>query len=131
MKAKQTAFFCKECGYESAKWMGQCPGCRQWNTFVEEPTAGSFATTKSGGAKKQGLEASKPLRLEEISTDEEDRSSTGLHELDRVLGGGLVTGSLILVGGDPGIGLPDQFFCKLFLLFHHRLVILKFIKLPE
>ena len=104
MKAKQTAFFCKECGYESAKWMGQCPGCRQWNTFVEEPTAGSFATTKSGGAKKQGLEASKPLRLEEISTDEEDRSSTGLHELDRVLGGGLVTGSLILVGGDPGIG---------------------------
>ena len=56
MKAKQTAFFCKECGYESAKWMGQCPGCRQWNTFVEEPTAGSFATTKSGGAKKQGLE---------------------------------------------------------------------------
>ncbi|MFQ9075237.1 MAG: DNA repair protein RadA, partial [Lachnospiraceae bacterium] len=104
MKAKQTAFFCKECGYESAKWMGQCPGCRQWNTFVEEPTAGSFATTKSGGAKKQGLEASKPLRLEEISTDKEDRSSTGLHELDRVLGGGLVTGSLILVGGDPGIG---------------------------
>ena len=84
--------------------MGQCPGCRQWNTFVEEPTSGSFATTKSGGAKKQGLEASKPLRLEEISTDEEDRSSTGLHELDRVLGGGLVTGSLILVGGDPGIG---------------------------
>ena len=53
MKAKQTAFFCKECGYESAKWMGQCPGCRQWNTFVEEPTSGSFATTKSGGAKKQ------------------------------------------------------------------------------
>ena len=104
MKAKQTAFFCKECGYESAKWMGQCPGCRQWNTFVEEPTSGSFATIKSGGAKKQGLEASKPLRLEEISTDEEDRSSTGLHELDRVLGGGLVTGSLILVGGDPGIG---------------------------
>ena len=99
-----SSFFCKECGYESAKWMGQCPGCRQWNTFVEEPTAGSFATTKSGGAKKQGLEASKPLRLEEISTDEEDRSSTGLHELDRVLGGGLVTGSLILVGGDPGIG---------------------------
>ena len=104
MKAKQTAFFCKECGYESAKWMGQCPGCRQWNTFVEEPTAGSFATTKSGGAKKQGLEESTPHRLEEKSTDEEDRSSTGLHELDRVLGGGLVTGSLILVGGDPGIG---------------------------
>lgn len=53
MKAKQTAFFCKECGYESAKWMGQCPGCRQWNTFVEEPTSGSFATTKSGGAKSR------------------------------------------------------------------------------
>ena len=58
-KAKKTVFFCQECGYESPKWMGQCPGCRQWNTFVEEPTAGSFATTKSGGAKKQGLEASR------------------------------------------------------------------------
>lgn len=76
MKAKQTAFFCKECGYESAKWMGQCPGCRQWNTFVEEPTA-EVCYNKSGGAKKQGLEASKPLRLEEISTDEEDRSVQG------------------------------------------------------
>ena len=77
-KGKTSIFFCQSCGYESSKWMGQCPGCRQWNTFVEEPTAGSFATTKSGGAKKQGLEASKPLRLEEINTDEEDRSSTGL-----------------------------------------------------
>lgn len=104
MKARQTAFFCKECGYESAKWMGQCPGCRQWNTFVEEPTAGTATKSPSGSAKKIGLEPSKPLRLDEINTDEENRSSTGLKELDRVLGGGLVTGSLILVGGDPGIG---------------------------
>ena len=103
MKAKQTAFFCKECGFESAKWMGQCPGCRQWNTFVEEPTAGS-SSAKTAGTKKNSIEASKPMRLNEINTAEEDRSSTGLGELDRVLGGGLVTGSLILVGGDPGIG---------------------------
>lgn len=103
MKQKQTTFFCKECGYESAKWMGQCPGCRQWNTFVEEPTEPMVQPGKTP-AKRSAADAPRPWRLEEIDTKEEERCSTGLGELDRVLGGGLVTGSLILVGGDPGIG---------------------------
>ncbi len=101
-KAKTTAFFCKECGYESAKWMGQCPACRQWNTFVEEP----IAPNRTGGAAGtvRPLNPSKPSLLLEISIDESDRTSTGYPELDRVLGGGIVAGSLVLVGGDPGIG---------------------------
>lgn len=100
-KAK-TVFFCQECGYESAKWMGQCPACRSWNSFVEEPAAktkSSKETTVSVGGKK-----SRPAVLNEISTEEETRISTDIEELDRVLGGGIVTGSLTLVGGDPGIG---------------------------
>ena len=96
-----SVFFCQECGYESSKWMGQCPGCRQWNTFVEESvvtrTQGK-STAVSGGIKN------KPASLMEISLEEEDRLSTHMQELDRVLGGGLVRGSLTLVGGDPGIG---------------------------
>lgn len=99
-KAKTTAFFCKECGFESAKWMGQCPGCRQWNTFVEELTGKK--DTASG--KLKPLKKAKPSLLSEISVEEKDRVSTGYPELDRVLGGGVVGGSLVLVGGDPGIG---------------------------
>lgn len=99
-KAKQI-FFCQECGYESAKWMGQCPGCRAWNTFVEEP-AGSLAKNTGGIASR--TQAPKPTSLMEISTKEDDRIGTGIGELDRVLGGGIVKGSLTLVGGDPGIG---------------------------
>ena len=104
-KAKNnTIFFCQNCGYESAKWMGQCPGCRQWNTFVEETavtgTAKSKTSVKGGG----GESKSKPALLSEISLKEEDRISTRMQELDRVLGGGIVAGSLTLVGGDPGIG---------------------------
>lgn len=95
-----TVFFCQECGYESSKWMGQCPGCRQWNTFVEEKiVSGSSKTVKA-----VVRERSKPAVLSEISLEEEDRITTRLEELDRVLGGGLVAGSLTLVGGDPGIG---------------------------
>lgn len=99
-KAKETAFFCKECGYESAKWMGQCPGCKQWNTFVEELTG----KKESSGGKLRPLKKTKPSLLSEISVEEKDRVSTGYGELDRVLGGGVVGGSLVLVGGDPGIG---------------------------
>lgn len=107
-KGKSTAFFCKECGYESAKWLGQCPGCHEWNTFVEEPTAKSEAAGKRGMSRIRAEggrgEAIKPARLSEIQLDEQDRMKTGYEELDRVLGGGVVRGSLILVGGDPGIG---------------------------
>ena len=99
-KAKTNIFFCQECGYESTKWMGQCPGCRAWNSFVEEPVVKSSG--KSAG--KLGSGTAKPVTLDEIETSETERISSGMAELDRVLGGGIVPGSLVLVGGDPGIG---------------------------
>ena len=101
-KGKSTAFFCKECGYESAKWMGQCPGCKEWNTFVEEPVSKGKNRQQIGLAKLG--EQAKPLAVSQISLDEEDRIKTGIEEFDRVLGGGIVKGALVLVGGDPGIG---------------------------
>ncbi|MDD3252158.1 MAG: DNA repair protein RadA [Lachnospiraceae bacterium] len=105
-KAKATAFFCKECGYESSKWVGQCPACKEWNTMVEEPTAKRESSARGiSGAGTTGLRSvQKPVKLEEVSIDEQDRISTGYQELDRVLGSGIVAGSLVLVGGDPGIG---------------------------
>ena len=99
-KAKSTAFFCKECGYESAKWLGQCPGCREWNTFVEEPV---IKKEKVKGVVTSGTK-SKPTLLKDISIINDERIKTGFNELDRVLGGGIVRGSLVLIGGDPGIG---------------------------
>ncbi len=99
----KTRYFCQECGYESAKWLGQCPGCRAWNTFAEEPvavTAGGKEIKKPNAGGPQ----SRPAVLNEISMEEESRIPTGIGELDRVLGGGIVNGSLTLVGGDPGIG---------------------------
>lgn len=99
-KAKTNVFFCQECGYESAKWMGQCPGCRAWNSFVEEPVVKSSGKSAS----RIGGTVAKPVTLEEIETSETERISSGMAELDRVLGGGIVPGSLVLVGGDPGIG---------------------------
>ncbi len=137
-KARTTIFFCQNCGYESAKWMGQCPACHEWNTFAEEPVApkasgsgsgkpiagvvqwdslgvrrgmtetgtGSDASAgtaggRTGRGKRSGLRA---LPLKDIAVNDTSRMSTGIAEMDRVLGGGLVQGSLILVGGDPGIG---------------------------
>ena len=99
-KAKSaTVFFCSSCGYESSKWMGQCPGCREWNTFAEEKVVKNSAR---GGASRAALGT--PKKLAEIDTGSEERIQTNIKELDRVLGGGLVPGSLVLVGGDPGIG---------------------------
>ena len=98
---KSTVFFCQNCGFESAKWMGQCPGCREWNTFVEEQV--STAALKKNGTQGSTVRQ-KPAVLSEITMEKEDRISTGMQELDRVLGGGVVAGSLTLVGGDPGIG---------------------------
>ena len=97
-KGKKTFFFCQNCGYESVKWMGQCPGCQQWNTFVEE------SVTEASSGKKQQRSRKQPVSLAEIQTEKEERTATGIGELDRVLGGGIVGGSLLLVGGDPGIG---------------------------
>ena len=100
----KSVFFCQECGYESSKWMGQCPGCRQWNTFVEETVKPASKASKAAGTPISGGEAGSPKTLSEIVLNDEERYDTHIGELNRVLGGGLVKGSLILVGGDPGIG---------------------------
>ena len=99
-KGKTTVFFCQSCGYESSKWMGQCPGCREWNTFVEETVdkkAGKILSSDHG-------KTHKPVSLNSVVMEQEERIQTGMQEFDRVLGGGIVPGSLVLVGGDPGIG---------------------------
>lgn len=95
---KKTVFFCQNCGYESSKWMGQCPSCKEWNTFVEEAVSAVSAKEKR---KTAGAE---PVKLSEVSANQDERVCTGIGELDRVLGGGIVPGSMVLVGGDPGIG---------------------------
>ena len=100
-KAKTSAFFCQNCGYESAKWMGQCPGCKEWNTFVEELVD---RKALSGSGKRKPASEAKPVPLSSIVASDEERVSTNMKELDRVLGGGIVRGSLVLVGADPGIG---------------------------
>lgn len=99
MAKAKTVFFCKECGFESTKWLGQCPGCKQWNVFVEEPVAKKSVT----GSVLRG-EKIEPSRLADVVTTDDTRFQTGISEFDRVLGGGIVEGSLVLVGGDPGIG---------------------------
>lgn len=103
-KGKKTAFFCQNCGYESSKWMGQCPGCREWNTFVEELTVTASKNTSAKSGLGSGLGKSEPVQLSSIEIQEDDRVLTQIEELDRVLGGGIVPGSMVLVGGDPGIG---------------------------
>lgn len=97
---EKSVFYCKECGYESAKWMGQCPACRQWNTMSEE----KITISSKGSVKSAERKAAVLSKMSEISTAKEERVATGMKELDRVLGGGIVPGSLTLVGGDPGIG---------------------------
>ena len=128
-KARTTVFFCQNCGYESAKWMGQCPACHEWNTFAEESVTAAKAAGKGSGKPTAGVvqwdslqmeaeglaahgqmagkgkrKGQRALPLKEISISDIGRMSTGIAEMDRVLGGGLVQGSLVLVGGDPGIG---------------------------
>ena len=110
-KAKQTSvYFCQSCGYESAKWMGQCPGCHEWNTFVEEPVvkadpgSASFRISSAAKGGASGKALSEITSLNDVSLSEGKRDSSGIAELDRVLGGGVMKGSLTLIGGDPGIG---------------------------
>ncbi len=99
MKDK-TAFVCQECGHESSKWLGKCPGCNNWNTFVEERKF--KAKEPRNGSLSGGMSAVVPIT--EVESSEANRYQTGIKELDKVLGGGLVVGSLVLVGGEPGIG---------------------------
>ena len=100
MAKAKTTFACQSCGFQSSKWLGKCPDCNQWNTFAEERF--EKATTPRGelslGTKDE------PAPIHEIDTTEEGRVLCGIGEFDRVLGGGLVPGSVILIGGDPGIG---------------------------
>ena len=98
MAKNKTVFVCNNCGYESPKWMGKCPACNQWNSFFEE----KVVNTKSSSS-KGSKERIKPVSLNKIEGKETSRVSTGFEELDRVLGGGLVNGSLVLLGGEPGI----------------------------
>ena len=98
-KGKKTVYFCQNCGHEETKWLGQCPACKEWNTFVEEKVIASSVTS--------GIKTDREIHivsLSEVNADDQDRITTGMAELDRVLGGGIVPGSLVLVGGDPGIG---------------------------
>ena len=101
MKAK-TLFYCTECGNETPKWQGKCSACGSWNTIVEQPAAAQKKAASSGAA--SGKAPAAPKRIQEVETTQELRFETGMTELDRVLGGGAVKGSLVLVGGAPGIG---------------------------
>lgn len=107
----ETLYFCKNCGHESGKWLGQCPACHEWNTMTEAPKARISGRSRAlaGSASGMGHQALSggapvPVKLSDIELSDEHRTSSGLKEFDRVLGGGIVTGSLVLVGGDPGIG---------------------------
>lgn len=116
-KAKQV-YFCQECGYESTKWLGQCPGCKNWNTFVEEKIV-------VGAGRHSGkTEAAAPTSILNVTTSEDTRIGTGMKELDRVLGGGIVKGSLTLVGGDPGIGKSTLLLqvCRNLTMTEHRVL---------
>ncbi len=100
MSKTKTAFVCRNCGAESPKWIGRCPSCHEWNTYIEEVITRSSAAVQSFSDSK----GAKPTLMEEIQTDPEKRMLTGTGELDRLLGGGIVRGSVILLGGEPGIG---------------------------
>ena len=103
MAKTKSFFFCSECGYQSSSWLGKCPECGKWNTFTEEVVQAAkspLVTAKS----RSGITSTKPKLIHEVSTNETVRIPTGCAEFDRVLGGGIVPGSLLLLGGEPGIG---------------------------
>ena len=101
MAKAKSVYFCQECGYESAKWLGQCPACKAWNSMVEEKVTTKVNKSSSTGS---SLAKATPKKLSTVTFQDDERILTGIGELDRVLGGGIVRGSLVLVGGDPGIG---------------------------
>src|SRR3981081_1123431 len=100
-KSSETIFVCQSCGHQSGKWLGKCPECGEWNSLVEE----RVVTTKKGGGRNAfRLREPKALAYTEIESQDDVRISSGVTEFDRVLGGGIVPGTLVLLGGDPGIG---------------------------
>ncbi len=101
-KGKKSIFFCQNCGHEETKWLGQCPACKEWNTFAEEKISTGLSRGTTIAARQN--KAAEVVPLSRICAEDDTRVSTGMKELDRVLGGGIVAGSLVLVGGDPGIG---------------------------
>ena len=100
MAKAKTVFVCNECGYESPKWLGKCPACNSWNTFFEQKVVETKSTVTGKAVKERAV----PQVLDEVVGKNESRIDTGIGELNRVLGGGLVNGSLVLLGGEPGIG---------------------------
>ncbi|AKF94139.1 DNA repair protein RadA [Brevibacillus laterosporus] len=115
MSKVKTKFVCQECGYESPKWLGKCPGCNNWNTMVEE------LERKQAGGRDRGMSTKQKAQpITEVISEEEPRLDTTLGELNRVLGGGLVLGSLVLVGGDPGIGKSTLLLQTSFALAHQN-----------
>ncbi|MBR2741963.1 MAG: DNA repair protein RadA [Clostridia bacterium] len=103
MKEK-TVYICSECGFESPKWLGKCPGCGNWSTLEESIVNKPLKAAKGASGPSSGARASEPVRIASLKSESDERHKTGISEFDRVLGGGLVTGSVVLVGGDPGIG---------------------------
>ena len=109
VKGKKSVFFCQNCGHEEAKWLGQCPGCGEWNTFVEEKIGSGVTKGSTQGAKavRELVREAKVIPLNDVTAEDDVRCATGIKELDRVLGGGIVPGSLVLVGGadstDPAV----------------------------
>src|ERR1700684_4604304 len=112
MPRSDTVFVCSACGHEAARWAGRCPDCAEWNTFVEQrrpPAAvaghgGSVGGPRGAGRRSGASTPVAPVRLRDVEAIDHERLSTGIGELDSVLGGGVVPGSLVLIGGAPGVG---------------------------
>ena len=104
MAKSRSVYVCNACGYETAGWMGKCPSCQTWNSLIEERVSAETQSNAKPSMHQSWIASNEVVPLSDVSTDENPRYSSGMKELDRVLGGGFVTGSLVLIGGDPGIG---------------------------